>query len=244
MKKIIQRFPADFENKFKIGTARWLSAVLVTGSVFFLFSCSSSNLVVNEPSQKERIVSPTGTGSSKAESVKRAEMVDFCGTSFAADATEIICEDTELSAPLSRFSNLETLVLNKTSIQDFTPVSKLTGLTSLVISGTPLKDINFVKSLTNLKSLSLVYTDISDISPVAHLLNLEELMLHNTKVVNISPVRSLIYLKTLSLGPKVKNILPLKNLKNLTELVLVGTKISKSQIRALKKALPDLKIIK
>jgi internalin A len=169
----------------------------------------------------------------------------FCNEEYPFDVTVIICNDENLSdlGPIVDFTRLERLVLNRTSVNDFSLLSRLPALTSLVISGAAVTEVDEIAALTGLRSLSLVYSDITDISFVSNMTSLEELLLHNTAVSNLQPVSGLRKLRILSVGPGVTTVAPLLGLTGLEELVLVETKIPKNQLNRLKKAIPNLKII-
>ena len=66
-----------------------------------------------------------------------------------------------------------------------------------------------------------------------------------TKVTNLAPLSKLTKLKRLWLSrTPVTNLTPLSKLTNLKRLRLIDTRVGKSQVAALKKALPGLQVIR
>jgi len=109
----------------------------------------------------------------------------------------------------------------KDSVRNLTPLSKLTKLKTLSMGGTKVTNLTPLSKLTKLKTLSLRDTKVTNLTPLSKLTKLKWLDLSNTKVTNLTPLSKLTKLK---------------------RLYLLGTNVSKSQVAALKKALPNLRI--
>lgn len=179
--------------------------------------------------------------------------------------------DEKLAQLLTHLPQLEKLVLKDChQVTEVSSVAGLTNLMHLEINyGPELVDITPLAGLTRLKVLDLKNTQVEDLGPLAKLSSLEWLYLSNSKQVNdISPLRNLTNLRILSLdGCKgVRDITPLSKLTKLTILNLSGLeevsdisalsnltqlrnlylrrckKISRTQVRELRKSLPRCRI--
>jgi len=175
-----------------------------------------------------------------------------------------IAETHDITA-LSRLSNLQYLELTDTQVSDITPLASVHGLEYLRLDSLPLSDLTPLAKLTDLKDLSLSDTQVSDLAPLAHLENLEDLHLDVTQVADISALAGLKSLKSLwldqtkvtDLGPlaglknleslsvsetQIRDLTPLMGLKNLTHLRVTESAVTKDQVEALQKVLPNCKI--
>ncbi|MCK9523255.1 MAG: hypothetical protein M0R76_09460 [Proteobacteria bacterium] len=172
--------------------------------------------------------------------------VSFCGQSLPLHTDTVVCnrEDVSDIAPLAELPSLTRLVLNHTRVTDVSPLAARNTLRDLVITGCDTRAVDGLETLTDLRSLSLVHTEVSDLSFVASLTQLEELLLHNTPAADLSPLAALAELRVLSIGASVKKITALLGLKHLEELVVMEAKVPQNQLTRLKKALPNLRIIK
>ena len=107
------------------------------------------------------------------------------------------------------------------------PISELSDLTSLDISGTSIEDISPLRNANKLKVLRANSTLIEDISSLKYDITLEELEVANTGVNDLSVLMSLRNLTKINLANTLVNrINNLKNCPNLTSLNLSGTKIN------------------
>ncbi|MBN2589521.1 MAG: leucine-rich repeat domain-containing protein [Sedimentisphaerales bacterium] len=168
---------------------------------------------------------------------------------------------------LSKFQNLRKLNLSGTMASDITPLSNLKNLRELHLSAVKIRDITPLSGLTNLRELHLINNKINDISPLSGLINLEKLELSYTNVIDISSLKNLINLRVLDLrSTKVSDIKPLSNLENLSYLIVADApisdfsplenlkkfrmleisrrKFSNEQVAELKKALPNVSILR
>ncbi|MEK6236736.1 MAG: hypothetical protein N2C14_18680, partial [Planctomycetales bacterium] len=69
------------------------------------------------------------------------------------------------------------------------------------------------------------------------------LILTETQVTDLTPLKDLHHLKYLDLEfVPVSDVTPLNGLKNLRDLVLFSTKVTKQQVKELKRILPDCSI--
>jgi len=169
--------------------------------------------------------------------------------------------------PIKELNKLQILYLHHTKISNISPLAGITSLQSFDLSGTQISDINILSGLTKLQKLSLADTKVNDIGVIAGLINLQMfdlrgtqvsdinvlmgipnlqwLNLFNTNVGDISVLGELKNLQWLNLsGTNVSDINVLYSLTSLQELWLYDTKVSDEQVAELKKALPELKIVR
>ena len=162
--------------------------------------------------------------------------------------TGLICLQLERNqvsdiTPLESLTKLTVLNLGSNQISDITPVQSLVKLTELHLGTNQISDITPVQSLTMLTKLHLGINLISDIKPLESLTNLKELGLLFNQISDISPLGSLTNLTNLDLQHnQISDVTPLGSLTNLTLLILHDNQISDTQIRELRKALPNCEI--
>ncbi len=107
------------------------------------------------------------------------------------------------------------------------PLNELSDIISLDISGTSIDDISPLRSANKLKVLRANSTLINDISALKYDITLEELEIANTVIDDISVLQSLRGLKKLNIANTlVNNLRELKNCPELTHLNVSGSKIS------------------
>ena len=107
------------------------------------------------------------------------------------------------------------------------PLNELSDLVSLDISGTSIEDISPLRSANKLKVLRANSTLINDISALKYDITLEELEIANTVIDDISVLQSLRGLKKLNISNTLVNSLrEVKNCPELTHLNVSGSKIS------------------
>jgi hypothetical protein len=94
-----------------------------------------------------------------------------------------------------------------------------------------------------LTGLYLCHTKVADLSPLAGCKTLTWLDLCRTEVTDLSPLAGCKALASLDLSyTEVADLSPLSGCKALTWLVLFGTKVTESQVAALRLALPKCKV--
>ena len=161
------------------------------------------------------------------------------------DVVELLLRSTKIISidPLSSLENLQHLDLFNTEVTDLTPVAKLQNLQYLEISYTPVNDFTPLRTAQDLQTLWLQGTKITDLTPLSNLRKLESLFLAYTQVIDLTPLAGLTALEDLYLhGAPVEDLTPLHQLPNLGYVNLSGVPASDEQFRALRKALPNLKI--
>ena len=124
--------------------------------------------------------------------------------------------------------DLEELVLDYCSMDDYAPLGKLTKLRTLQLSscgvgdGNAVKDISWIKNLVELRSLTLVHNEISDTTALEGLKNLNYLNLGDNPLTDkcLTSIGKLTNLQTLHLY-SIKAITDVKPLANLTKLTFL-----------------------
>jgi len=128
--------------------------------------------------------------------------------------------------PLAQLTNLKSLNLSKTSIDDLNPIRNLTELVELDLSYTKIKDLLPLKYSSKLVKLNLTQTEVADISVIQKMPKLQYLELSAAPVADFLPLASLGELVHLNLeATKITSLAPLENLVQLTDLVVSGTPV-------------------
>jgi internalin A len=128
-------------------------------------------------------------------------------------------------------------------ITDLKPLASLVALKWLVLTGAKIKDLAPLAGLKQLESLKLLHSTVKDISALANCGRLKTLDLKATPVADISALSGKHHLTVLNLDhTQVTDLAPLMGLKALDTLAVRGLKVSKKQLRALKKARPELQV--
>lgn len=157
------------------------------------------------------------------------------------------CNITDYSF-VNYFDSIEELALGDLNITDdelaAIDFERLSGLKRLYLAGNEISDISQLKHLKKLEFLQLISNNISDITPLKGLTNLKTLLLIGNNISDVTPLKGLTNLEKLELSPnEPMDISPLKKLTKLKYLCLRGYYIfPKSEIEALRKALPDCEI--
>ncbi|OQW76431.1 MAG: hypothetical protein BVN35_06555 [Proteobacteria bacterium ST_bin11] len=98
------------------------------------------------------------------------------------------CKSVKNLLQLQTLTQLRTLVLHGTSIEDLTPLSKLRELRELSIRATPVSDLNSLTGLTEIIKLDISETQVSNLTPLANLPNLKFLDVSGTPIEDFSPL--------------------------------------------------------
>ncbi|MBN2236012.1 MAG: leucine-rich repeat domain-containing protein, partial [Bacteroidales bacterium] len=152
--------------------------------------------------------------------------------------------------PLSKLSNLRTLDVSNTSIEDIYPVRNLTKLHNLNCSGTfinkvdalvysmelrvlnisntAISSLKDISNLVNLKILDISNTQVEDLSSCSEMTLLEDLKMRNTMVMDLEPLQTLTSLNYLDLSDneQIQSLDALKNLSKLKVLYCNNTAIN------------------
>ena len=149
--------------------------------------------------------------------------------SIVADWKETIVKTgmDDLYAQLKALSLTQTIdVSDIKTIITLEPLSELSELVSLDISGTNINDFTPLRNANKLKILRAADTRINDLSPLKYDLMLEELNVANTDIENIAILEVLHNVEKLDLANTTVNQLSvLENCPNLTYLSVEGCPI-------------------
>lgn len=126
--------------------------------------------------------------------------------------------------PISLLKNLKKLRLNAAGVNELSFIQPLNKIEELECAINNIIDVSPLKNLTLLKSLDFSENSVKDLSPLENLVNLEKLSFSDNCVENLAPIakiKNLKYLNFLYQCPLIKDLTPLKLLKNL-EIGVIG----------------------
>ncbi|MCF0136922.1 MAG: leucine-rich repeat domain-containing protein [Oscillospiraceae bacterium] len=153
------------------------------------------------------------SNSGSEEIAKRIEKLEKARKEYEEGKTVLILgESYDIG---TTFLDLSGKHVRSARLQD---LQKLEKLTSLKLNGNLIDELSFLTPLKNLVSLDLSENNISDITTLSGMQSLRTLHLDKNKI---------------------KDFTPLYSLRGLTTLTIGGMEISESQLKELKKALPD-----
>ena len=142
-----------------------------------------------------------------------------------------------------QLSQMTHLTLNDNRIIDIAPLSKLRRLEFLDLNRNQLTDISLLGELRNLRLLRLSGNNIKDVKPLANLQALEVLYLAKNQLTDIRVLAKMPHLVRLYLADnQVTDVASLAEIKDLSALDLTGNPVPKSEVAALRKALPMCQI--
>jgi len=112
-------------------------------------------------------------------------------------------------------------------ISTLEPLSKLTELKTINISGTHVDDLTFIRNLTRLESLNISETYITSLDPLRHAIHLKNLDAANTKISDLAPFQAYPALERLNLsGSEITDLAHLSTLALLRDLRINNTAIA------------------
>src|SRR5690606_28787180 len=124
---------------------------------------------------------------------------------------------------LSCLKNLETLVISKSTIDNYENLNKLIHIRFLELWIVDIESINFIDKFQNIKKLNLFATKVSSLNPLKNLITLEELRFNKkfddnqARITDLNPIKGLKNLRILHIDKDVINVEPINNLFNLEE---------------------------
>lgn len=173
---------------------------------------------------------------------------DYSKIKDISKVTSLIMKDNALTTTsgLEKAIYLTYLDLENNKIKDIEGIKGLKSLNFLNLMNNNIKDVSALSELKNLNILILSNNQIKDISDLSALNAVTEIRLdHNKDLKDISVLKNFKDLQIIDLsGTSVKDISALYKHKNLWFVNLSDTKVPESQIKKLKKALPDCNITK
>lgn len=153
--------------------------------------------------------------------------------------------DGPLLSDLSGLSshNLYILMADHTSLKTLKGLESSRDLWILNVVNSPVTDLSAIEECYELKEVDLSDTNVKDLSPLHDKTGIIHLYLNGIPASDFSFIKNLRYLTRLSLkDTSFSDISVLEKLSNLKKLELSGTKVTKKDIRMLKKKLPECRI--
>lgn len=145
--------------------------------------------------------------------------------------------------PLSELSELVSLNLEGTNVNDLTPLRNANKLKNLNASNTQINDLTPLKYDVLINDLDISNTEVNDLSTLENFSHLEKLNISNTEVSNLQPIESCSELAFLiAEGSKITNLNSLGKLENIIALNINDTKVKDLQPISNLASLQSLKI--
>lgn len=129
-------------------------------------------------------------------------------------------------APLSSFTQLQTLRLDQNQITDLSPLAPLVDLEALYFYQNQVDDIDAIAPLTQLTTLYLDQNQIQDLSPLSGLNKLDILYANSNRIESVEPLSQLPLTQLYLSGNQILEAAPLRSLIRLTHLDLSYNQVS------------------
>lgn len=154
------------------------------------------------------------------------------------------CSSHYYFTAIAGFTQLRSLNLSYTRIEDLTPLFNLTELEKLELCCTKVKDLSPLRNLRNLQILHLGNTSIEDLSPLRFLIRLITLRISCSPVVDLTPLAHMPALTKLECcSSEVNNLTPLITIPKLSELNIYNTpRLKFKHIKRFIHARPDVTV--
>jgi len=122
--------------------------------------------------------------------------------------------------PLSKLTDLHTLNISTTQINDLYPIRNLVNLQDLNISNTPVNNLDALIYSMSLQKLDISNTQVYSLESISNLANLKIINISNTHIDNISPLANIKELSNLDMqnNHTLNDIEAIQNLKELSSL--------------------------
>ena len=122
--------------------------------------------------------------------------------------------------PLSKLTELHTLDISYTLINDLYPIRNLVNLQDLNISNTPVNNLDALVYSMSLQKLNISNTQVYSLNAIVNLSNLKIINISSTHIDDIRPLTQITTISNLDMhnNPGINDIESLKDLKELTYL--------------------------
>ena len=128
--------------------------------------------------------------------------------------------------PLSELSDLVSLNISGTSVDDIAPLRNANKLKVLRANSTFIDDLSPMKYCITLEELDLGNTNVSDLSVLPSLRNIQKLDISNTMVTRLGDLKNCPDLCAINLsGCKISNIAPLQDMSELKSVDISNTSV-------------------
>ena len=145
---------------------------------------------------------------------------------------------------ISSRNRISYLSLSHCRIDDFSALSKFVNLETLILNDTKFNASCSLQKLTKLMRLEANDTDVKDLDNIRELHALQVLWLKNTPLKNLSGIDDLQKLENLNISDcQVKSISALSRLQNLRYLTIFNVPAPHSEIQKLRAEHPDMIIV-
>lgn len=147
--------------------------------------------------------------------------------SLSNDWKTIVSQNVPISEPITKEELHQ--IINQTSLK-----IQIAGINSL-------EPVSMIYRLENLDADD---AQVSDLEPLNSLNHLRELNINNTQVISLQPLINLDNIRTIRLeNTTVSDLMPLQNCKDLAIVYSDGASVTKDNVLAIKKELPDCLVI-
>jgi Leucine-rich repeat (LRR) protein len=128
---------------------------------------------------------------------------------------------------LIRIINKKELdISGRLDITHVEPLNKLSELTTLNISGTLVEDLYPVRNLVHLQDLNISSTLVSKLDALVYSMSLQNLNLSHSKVYSLEPLSNLTQVKTLNISnTSIDDLTPISEFHQLSELRMQNTMV-------------------
>jgi Leucine-rich repeat (LRR) protein len=117
----------------------------------------------------------------------KGKQIPVNSTHVDLSGTGLVCADLQ---PLTRLTNLQSLVLDDNDIVDITIIGELKQLTLFSAMDNEIEDISPLSGLYKLQFIDLDYNNIDNISVLANLHDLQRLFIRGNNVSDLSPLNN------------------------------------------------------
>jgi len=146
---------------------------------------------------------------------------------IASDSTGN-CYKEQVENALNRILSLKELDLsNKLYITQLAPLNKLTELHTLNISGTLVNDLYPIRNLVDLQDLNISNSQVNNLDALIYSMALQNINLSNTSIYSLEAIRNLIHLRLIDISnTHIDDIYPLAGLINLSDIKMQSTMVT------------------
>jgi len=216
VEKVFKAVARDVGAATKDRQRPWMSSDF-TGEFFFALDEGAATTRVAAPKKMaggntkpvDAGKTPCPPGQDRVNGGCVPSQVFFCGKNYPRTITSITCKEPLLKdlSPLKGFTNLKTLNVTGTQVQNLSPLKSLTSLKYLYLTETQVNELSMLEGLTNLQTLDLKETAVRDLGPLRGLKGVKKINLFNTQVSDVGPLKGLTNLRELDLhGTKVSDL--------------------------------------
>ena len=160
-----------------------------------------------------------------------------------SDLVSLNLEGTNVNdlSPLRNANKLQTLNISNTQISDLSPLKYDVMITDLDLSETEVSDLSTLVSLSRLEKLDISNTEVSDLKPLESCPDFKFLIAEGSKVTNLNPLAKNHNLIALNVSnTQVKDLFPINSLPALQSLKISNTQISSLEALSEMKTLTEL----